>query len=203
MEIVLASRNNKKIKELQQLMAEVDIPDIKILSLNDVGIFDDIEENGLTFEENARIKASAGAAKGYITVADDSGLCVDALNGAPGVHSARFSGQGDDENNKLLQKKLEGLSKSERGASFVSAVVCIFPETNEEIVTFGEAKGYITEQPMGTNGFGYDPYFYYPPLDKTFAQMTAEEKNAISHRGIAMKKFAEKLVTYAKTHGLI
>ncbi|MBR5313916.1 MAG: RdgB/HAM1 family non-canonical purine NTP pyrophosphatase [Clostridia bacterium] len=202
MEIVLASRNKKKIAELQAMMSEIPSMDIKILSLDDIGVFDDIEENGETFEDNARIKASAGAEKGYITIADDSGLCVDALDGAPGVHSARFSGGGDAENNKLLVEKLKGLPTEKRTAHFRTNVVCIFPKQNDEIVTVGEVSGYITEQAAGTNGFGYDPYFFYPPFNKTFAQLTSEEKNSISHRGQAMRAFAEKLVEKAKKYNL-
>ncbi len=202
MELVLASRNKKKIAELQALLSDNSTLDIRILSLDDIGVFEDIEENGETFEDNARIKASAGAAKGYITIADDSGLCVDALGGLPGVHSARFSGGGDNENNKLLIEKLKGLPKEKRGAKFVTNVVCIFPEQNDEIVTKGEVLGYITEEPSGTNGFGYDPYFFYPPFNKTFASLTAEEKNSISHRGQAMRKFVEELIKKAKEYNL-
>ena len=192
MDIVLASRNKKKIAELQKLMSKIEDIRINILSLDDIGITEDIEENGSTFEENARIKANAGASKGYITIADDSGLCVDALDGAPGVHSARFSGEGDEGNNRLLLEKLKGLPKEKRTARFVSKVVCIFPKQDFEIVTEGEALGYITETPAGDGGFGYDPYFFYPPFGKTFAQLTADEKNLISHRGNAMKGFAEE-----------
>lgn len=202
MNIVLASRNKKKIAELQSMMANIKEIDVKILSLDDIGITEDIEENGNTFEDNARIKASAGASKGYITVADDSGLCVDALNGAPGVHSARFSGGGDAENNQLLKKKLSGLPTEKRGAKFVTNVVCIFPEQGYEIVTAGSVEGYITEEAAGENGFGYDPYFFYPPFGKTFAQLSAEEKNAISHRGKAMKDFVTELEKTAKKFNL-
>lgn len=203
MNIVLASRNKKKIAELEELMRQISSVEIKILSLDDIGVTEDIEENGDTFEDNARIKASAGAAKGYITIADDSGLCVDALDGAPGVHSARFSGGGDEDNNRLLIEKLKGLPKEKRTASFVSSVVCIFPELNKEIVTLGKTEGYITEEAHGTNGFGYDPYFYYQPFEKTFAQLSSDEKNAISHRGKAMREFAEKLEGFIKEHSLI
>ena len=198
MEIVLASRNKKKIAELQTMMAEIHDVDVKILSLDDICVYDDIEENGLTFEDNARIKAREGAKKGYITIADDSGLCVDALDGQPGVHSARFSGGRDDENNALLIKKLEGLPQEKRSARFVTNVVCIFPKEGFEIKTEGKAEGYITEQPSGKNGFGYDPYFFYPPLNKTFAELTPEEKNAVSHRGKAMREFAKRLEETAK-----
>ncbi len=203
MNIVLASRNKKKIAELQSLMSEIKGIDIKILSLDDIGVFDDIEENGATFEANARIKASVGSKLGYITIADDSGLCVDALNGAPGVHSARFSGGDDEDNNKLLQEKLKGLPKEKRTARFVSNVVCIFPEQSYEIITKGEVDGYITEEAVGTNGFGYDPYFFYKPFGKTFAQLSAEEKNLISHRGKAMKAFAVEFEKKVKEFNLL
>lgn len=202
MELVLASRNKKKIAELQAMMSGIDKLDIKILSLDDIGFFDEIEENGQTFEENARIKANAGASLGYITIADDSGLCVDALNGQPGVYSARFSGGGDKENNMLLVEKLKGLPFEQRGACFKTSVVCIFPEQHIEIVTEGEVRGYITEEARGTNGFGYDPHFFYPPFNKNFAELTSEEKNAISHRGQAMKAFAEELVKVAEKYNL-
>lgn len=202
MEIVLASRNKKKIAELQTMMSAIPSVDIKILSLDDIGVFEDIEENGKTFEENARIKAMAGASLGYITIADDSGLCVDALNGAPGVLSARFSGGNDDDNNKLLVEKLKGLPKEKRTARFMTSVVCVFPKQKDEIVTVGTVEGYITEQPSGTNGFGYDPYFFYPPFNKTFAELSSEEKNAVSHRGKAMKAFGEKLAEKIKEYNL-
>ena len=202
MDIVLASRNKKKIDELKAMLSSVSSNTINILSLDDIGITDDIEENGDTFEENARIKAMAGASKGYITVADDSGLCVDALNGAPGVHSARFSGHGDKENNKLLIEKLKDVPAEKRTARFVTNVVCIFPEQKDEIVTKGEVSGYITETPSGKNGFGYDPYFYYPPYNKTFAQLTQLEKNNISHRGKAMRSLVNILAEKIKEYDL-
>ena len=202
MELVLASRNKKKIAELQAMLSSETSLDIKILSLDDIGVFEDIEENGNTFEENARIKAMAGASRGYITIADDSGLCVDALGGQPGVHSARFSGGNDDDNNKLLVEKLKGLPTEKRTARFVTNVVCIFPEQNDEIITTGEVEGYITEEASGTNGFGYDPHFFYPPYNKTFAMLSAEEKNAISHRGKAMESFRQKLIEKVKQYNL-
>lgn len=202
MEIVLASRNKKKIAELQSLMGSIKDIDIKILSLDDIGITEDIEENGDTFEANARIKAQAGASKGYITIADDSGLCVDALGGNPGVLSARFSGGNDDDNNRLLLEKLKGLPTEKRGAHFKSTVVCIFPKEGFEIVTEGKAEGYITEEASGDGGFGYDPYFFYPPFGKTFAALTPEEKNSISHRGTAMKAFASELTKKIKEYNL-
>ena len=192
MDIVLASRNKKKIKELETLLSSVTSVKINILSLDDIGCTEDIEENGSTFEENARIKASVPSKMGYISIADDSGLMVDALGGAPGIHSARFSGKGDKANNELLMEKLKGLPTEKRSARFVTSVVCIFPEQNEEIVTNGVCEGYITEEPHGDSGFGYDPYFFYPPLNKTFSELSADEKNAVSHRGKAIRDFAKE-----------
>jgi len=196
MDIVLASRNKKKIRELETLLANMMSCSIRVLSLDDIGVLEEIEENGTTFEENARIKASVPAKLGYISIADDSGLCVDALNGAPGVHSARFSGGGDDDNNALLQEKLKGLPKEKRSAHFSSCIVCIIPKENKEIVAHGRCDGFITENASGNGGFGYDPYFYYPPLNKTFAELSPEEKNEVSHRGMAIKAFAKEFQNY-------
>ena len=192
MKIVLASRNKKKIKELQTLLGEY-IEGIEILSLDDVGIYGEIEENGSSFTENALIKASAAAKSGYIGVGDDSGLEVYALDGAPGIYSARYAGEhGDDAaNNELLLKNLEGVS--ERGARFVCAIACVFPDGSEPVSVFGTAQGEIISEYRGEGGFGYDPLFYYPQLDKTFGELTAEEKNKISHRSAAIKLLADAL----------
>ncbi len=196
MKIVLASRNKKKKAELQTLLSKY-IEGIEILSLDDVGILEDIEEDGATFEENALIKARAAAESGYIGVGDDSGLEVDALGGAPGVYSARYSGgHGDDEaNNDLLLKNLEG--KSNRSARFVSCIACVFPEAYglSSFTVRGKIEGEILEARQGKGGFGYDPLFYYAPFGKTLAEVTQEEKNSVSHRANAIKLFAEKLKT--------
>ncbi len=193
MKILLASRNKKKIRELETLLASVSSDRIEILSLDDIGFHDEIEETGETFEENSLIKANTGAKLGYITVADDSGLAVDALDGAPGVYSARYSGEGatDEKNNAKLLAALDGLPEEKRGAKFVSVVVCAFPDGSEPIVVRGECPGIILTEGRGSDGFGYDPLFLYEPAGKTFAELTADEKNAISHRGRAMKAFAE------------
>ena len=194
MKIVLASRNAKKINELRELLSK-DIGDVEILSLDDVGIYGEIEEDGETFEENALIKARTAAASGYIGVGDDSGLEVDVLGGAPGVYSARYAGEhGDDEaNNDLLLKNLE--DKSDRGARFVCCIACVFPESYgyEPIVVKGFVEGEILTERQGKGGFGYDPVFFCPELGKTLAEVTADEKNKVSHRGNAIKAFAEKL----------
>ena len=192
MKIVLASRNKKKIKELQTLLGEY-IEGIEILSLDDVGIYGEIEENGESFAENALIKASVAAGSGYIGIGDDSGLEVDALGGAPGIYSARYSGEhGDDAaNNALLLKNLEGVEN--RSARFVCALACVFPDGSEPISVFGTAEGVILSEYRGEGGFGYDPLFWFPSLGKTFGELSAEEKNKISHRSNAIRLFAEAL----------
>ncbi len=195
MNIVLASRNAHKIRELQAFLSAVD-PSITILSLDDIGFVGDIEEDGTTFEENALIKARAVAKRGYIGVADDSGLEVDALNGAPGVYSARYAGEhGDDhKNNQLLLENLKDTPDDKRTAHFVSVIACAFPEDQHApIVCRGTCPGTILHAYRGTGGFGYDPLFYYAPFDKTYAEMTPDEKNQISHRANAMKLFSEAL----------
>lgn len=193
MKIVLASRNEKKKAELQVLFSKY-IENVEILSLNDVGIYGEIEENGTTFEENALIKASAAAKSGYIGVGDDSGLEVKSLGGQPGVYSARYAGEhgDDDANNALLIKNLQGIE--DREAKFVCAIACVFPgHDKKDIVVRGEVKGEIIDSPRGGNGFGYDPYFYYPPFKKTLAEATPEEKNSVSHRGRAIALLVDEL----------
>jgi len=188
--VVLASKNKKKIKELQIFLKELISEDIEVLSLEDIGFEGDIEENGNSFEENSIIKASVPAKYGYIGIADDSGLCVEALNGAPGIYSARFSGGSDEDNNDLLLSKLKGVSN--RNAKYVCAMSCVFPDHKNDFTVVGECHGIITQKRMGNGGFGYDPLFYYEDFKKTFAQVSLEEKNKVSHRAVAMKKFAEK-----------
>jgi XTP/dITP diphosphohydrolase len=193
MKIVLASRNKKKISELNALL-EKHIPEIEVLSLDDIGFEDEIVEDGETFEDNAYIKASTVARLGYIGVGDDSGLCVDALDGAPGVYSARYAGEhGDDAaNNALLLKNLA--DKDDRTARFVCAIACVFPEdVSRGYFVRGEVEGRIIDEYRGEGGFGYDPLFYYEPFGKTLAEMSAEEKNSISHRGRAIENFAQML----------
>ena len=194
MKIVLASRNKKKKVELQALLSQY-IDGIEILSLDEVGIYGEIEEDGVTFEENALIKARTAAESGYVGVGDDSGLEVDALGGAPGVYSARYAGEhGDDEaNNNLLLKNLEG--KSDRSARFVCCIACVFPEKYgyEPIVVRGHVEGEILTERHGNGGFGYDPLFYFKQFGKTLAEVSPEEKNSVSHRANAIKLFAEKL----------
>ena len=198
MKIVLASRNRKKIGELRTILSE-SFSELEILSLDDVGLFDEIEENGNSFEENALIKARVAASSGYIGVGDDSGLTVDALLGDPGIYSARyaarcnFAGDHDDEgNNQALLQNLRGVPTEKRTGAFVCAIGGVLPDGREFTVR-GEAKGRLLEEYRGGGGFGYDPLFFYEPLDKTFAELTPDEKNAVSHRGIAVRAFAKAL----------
>lgn len=192
MKILLASHNKNKIAELEALLKTV-CADAEVVSLSDVGFTDEIIEDGTTFEENALIKARTGARLGYITVADDSGLMVDALGGAPGVYSARYAGEdgNTEKNNAKLLTALQGVPQDKRTAHFVSVVACVFPDGREDIVVRGECPGEILTSPRGKTGFGYDPLFWYAPFGKTYAEMTAEEKNSISHRGVAMQAFAK------------
>lgn len=200
MKIVLASRNRHKIGELQALLAKY-LSNVEVLSLDDIGFEGDIVEDGEGFYDNAYIKASTVAKLGYIGVGDDSGLCVNALDGAPGVYSARYAGEhGDDAaNNALLLKNLS--DKEDRSAQFVCAVACVFPEDVSHAHIFrGTVEGKIIDEYRGEGGFGYDPLFYYEPFDKTLAQMSAEEKNSISHRGKAIELFAEFIKEYEEEY---
>lgn len=185
---ILASGNAHKLEEIQAMLDDFEY---ELCSLKDVGLSDlEIIEDGDTFEANAYIKAKAVQdAVGGITIADDSGLEVDALNGAPGVHSARYAGEhGDDEaNNKKLVEALKAVPKNERTARFVSVIVMLF-EDGTALTARGTVEGIMLDKPLGENGFGYDPLFYYPPLGKTTAELTMAEKNEISHRGNALKK---------------
>lgn len=198
MKIVLASRNRKKIGELKTLLAE-SFPALEVLSLDDVGIHDEIEENGNTFEENALIKARVAASSGYIGVGDDSGLTVEYLCGEPGIYSARYAaikhyagGHDDEANNQLVLKNLEGVPAEKRGAAFVCAIGCVLPDGRSFTVR-GEVHGRILTEYHGNGGFGYDPLFYYEPYGKTLAEVTPAQKNAVSHRGKAIRAFAERL----------
>lgn len=190
-EFVLASNNKKKIAELEAILSSK-LPNVKILSLADIGYTEEIIEDGKTFEENAKIKASVPASLGYIGIADDSGLCVDALNGEPGIYSARYSGGGDDGNINKILEKLKDIPYEKRTAKFVCTMCCVFPD-GESFCVKGEVQGIITEQRSGDGGFGYDPVFYYPPYGKTFSEISKEDKNKISHRARAIEALAERL----------
>lgn len=194
MKIVLASRNRHKIAELETMLRGY-LPEVEILSLDEVGITEEIEENGSTFEENALIKAKAAAKSGYIGVGDDSGLTVEALGGAPGIYSARYAGgHGDDEaNRKLLLQNLAGIA--DRRAAFVCAIACVFPDGREPIVVTGRCDGKILYQEEGNGGFGYDSLFCYEEYDRSFAAVTQEQKDAVSHRARAISRFAEEFAS--------
>lgn len=195
MKLVLASKNKKKLVELDTILSQLGV---QVCSEADAGVDVEVEETGTTFEENSLLKAKAVMeASGLPAVADDSGLCVDALNGAPGVYSARYGGEGLDDTGRyrLLLENMRG--QMPRTAKFVSVITCCFPN-GDVISARGECSGTIAFAPMGEDGFGYDPVFFVPSLKKTFAQMTAEEKNAISHRGKALAAFQVKLEEYLK-----
>ena len=190
---VLATHNPGKLKEMAQILEKFHV---EVVMPADLGIDVDVEETGTTFAENAMLKAKAVcAASGLPAIADDSGLCVDALNGGPGVYSARYGGEGLDDigRYRLLLNNLRGANT--RAAHFACAMACAFPN-GDELTAEGRCDGAIAFAPMGEGGFGYDPVFLVPEMRKTFAQMTAEEKSGISHRGRAMEKFVEKLETY-------
>lgn len=195
MKIVLASRNKHKIGEWQATLGKY-VDGIELLSLDEVGITEDIEEDGETFEENALIKARAAARSGYFSIGEDSGLAVNALDGAPGVYSARYAGEhgNDAKNNALLLENLA--AKTDRSAKFVCVIGFVDPAHPEEGRTFrGETPGVILHEARGEGGFGYDPLFYYEAAGKTFSEMSGEEKNAVSHRGQAIALFAHYLKT--------
>lgn len=185
MKVLLASNNGHKIKEIKEILGDF----FDVVSLREAGVESDPEETGATFEENARIKAVAGMkASGMPCIADDSGLEVFALDGLPGVMSARYAGgHGDDSaNNEKLLRELE--NASDRSARYV-CVICIAFPNGHEIVARGECRGTILKEARGEGGFGYDPLFFFPQFGKTFAEITAEEKNEVSHRKAALREF--------------
>jgi XTP/dITP diphosphohydrolase len=193
--ILLASRNRKKLDELRRILAPA-LPDAEVIGLDDVDSYDEVPESGATFAENALIKARAGLQHtGLPTVADDSGLAVDALNGMPGVLSARWAGgHGDDEANLRLVLDQVGDVPDERlGAAFVCSVAYV--DGAREILTEGRMPGRLVREPRGTNGFGYDPIFVAAGTDRTSAELSVPEKDAISHRGQALRALAVELQT--------
>ena len=193
MRLLLASRNRKKLAELRRILAPA-LPDVEVVGLDDVEPYAEVPESGATFEENAVIKAREGHQRtGLPTVADDSGLTVEALNGMPGVLSARWAGgHGDDEANLRLVLDQVGHVPDERlSAAFVCAVAYV--DDDHEIVTEGRMPGRLVRAPRGTNGFGYDPIFQPTGYDRTSAELDTEEKDAISHRGQALRALADRL----------
>ena len=195
MRFVLATHNPGKLREMGEILKDFGI---EVVSPKDLGITVDVEETGTTFAENAMLKAKAICqAAGLPAIADDSGLCVDALNGAPGVYSARYGGEGLDDRGRylLLLSSLRGAPT--RAAHFACAVACAFPN-GDTLTAEGRCDGSIAYAPLGEGGFGYDPVFLLPGTGKTFGQLTQEEKSAVSHRGRALKDFAGKLDAYLK-----
>ena len=192
MRFVVATHNRKKLEELSRILSALDI---EAVTGDQIGVvLSEPDETGVTFEENARIKAeSACRETGLPAVADDSGLMVDALDGAPGVHSARYAGTGasDADRNVKLLNALKDTPKERRTAKFVSVICCVFPD-GRKIVVRGECQGTIGLAPQGKDGFGYDPVFV-TQSGKTFAELSPQEKDAISHRGIALRKLADQL----------
>ena len=196
MKLVLASQNKGKLKEMQAILGELGI---EVVLQSELGLAVDVEETGTTFAENATLKAKAVMeASGLPAIADDSGLCVDWLQGAPGIYSARYGGvDSDEERNQLLLSNMKGAL--DRSAHFHADIVCCFP--NGDILnTAGDIFGTIAYAPNGEGGFGYDPIFFVPSLCKTLAQVPAEDKNAISHRGNALRAMAVKLKEYMENH---
>lgn len=190
---VLASHNPGKLKEMSAILEDLGV---EVVLPSQVGVDAEVEETGETFEANALLKAKAVCqAAGLPAIADDSGLCVDALGGAPGVYTARYGGEGltDAQRYTLLLNALRG--QTNRAAHFVSVVACAFPN-GDTLTAEGRCDGTIAFAPMGTEGFGYDPVFFVPELRKTFAQMDGVEKASISHRGKALQAFCKELATY-------
>ena len=187
--LVLATRNKGKVSEFKRLLADFCV---EIKSLDDFGPIPMVEEDGRTFEDNAYKKASFTAkVLGMPALADDSGLMVRALDGVPGVHSARYAGDGatDEANNLKLLNAMKGVEGRE--ATFMCIIAIAVPR-GPALIYEGTCDGLITHDMIGSGGFGYDPVFYYPPLDKTFAEMSPEEKNSVSHRGKAMAELRDE-----------
>ncbi|MGN1433797.1 MAG: XTP/dITP diphosphatase [Ruminococcus sp.] len=194
MKFIIATNNPKKLKELERILNPLGI---NAVSAKEEGIsLDDVEETGTTFAENAFIKAEAAFKKtGLPSVADDSGLCVDALDGRPGIYSARYAGENatdTDKNNKLLTE-LKDVSEKDRTAHFTCAICCILPN-GDKIEVEGICEGSIAFEPHGNGGFGYDPIFKYG--DKSYAELSSNEKDAVSHRGKALRKLKAELEKY-------
>ena len=195
MKFVLATHNPGKLKEMADILSSLGV---EVVSPSDLGVDVEVEETGATFAENAMLKARAICeASGLPAIADDSGLCVDALNGGPGVYSARYGGEGLDDagRTRLLLENMRG--QTTRAAHFACAIACVFPN-GKTLTAEGRCDGAVAFAPMGTGGFGYDPVFLVPEKGKTFSQLTEAEKNEISHRGKALRDFAGKLETYLK-----
>ncbi len=199
-QIVLATRNQGKIRELQALMRDFDID---VISVADIPDAPEVEENGRTFLDNSLKKAREIAmATGIMALADDSGLVVDALDGAPGVYSARFAGEDatDEKNNRKLLTEMKEVPDEKRTARFKCVMVLYHP-SGQWISAEGSCEGIISREPAGSQGFGYDPVFFVPEIGRSMAELSSEEKNAISHRGNALKRLREKLPEFLEKVG--
>ena len=199
MKLLIGTNNAHKAKEIRDML-----PEFEILRPKDIGLDMDVEETGNSFEENALIKAKAFAeASGLVTLADDSGLEVDCLNGEPGIYSARYCPKPGADDKDRRDYLLENIRKNgaERPwtARFVCEIAVVFPGENKTLMTVGTCEGEIIPEERGTGGFGYDPIFYMPDKDMTLSEMTEEQKNAVSHRGNAIKKAAPLLRKYAES----
>ena len=193
--IIFATGNPGKIREIREILADFGV---EVVSMNDAGIQLEIAEDGKTFAENALIKARTVCdASGEITMSDDSGLVVDALDGEPGIYSARWLGETTsyDVKNAEILHRLEGVPEEQRSARFVCAVACVFPD-GTELTSEGVFEGRIGYESKGENGFGYDPIFYVPSEGRYSAELSPEEKNSMSHRGQALRKMKEQLRAY-------
>lgn len=189
--VLLATQNAHKASEMKEIL-----PDYEILTLKDISFEDDIEENGDSFEANALIKARAAHARsGLVCIADDSGLCVDSLGGRPGIYSARYSGGSFHDNNVKLLAELKEVPKERRTAQFVCSAACVYPNGRESVHT-AKVAGHITEHLEGEEGFGYDPVFFCDEKNKTYANMSADEKNSVSHRKRAFEMLKCELDKY-------
>lgn len=190
MKVILASKNQHKLTELSAILSQLGF---EIALESEYGLDIDVEETGTTFEENSFLKADAVMkASGLPVLADDSGLMVDALDGAPGVYSARYGHKASDkERTAYLLENMKDVPEERRGAKFVCVITCLFPD-GRKIVARGECPGAIARAPHGENGFGYDPVFYLPELGMTYAELPSEQKNAISHRARALQEFCRK-----------
>ena len=192
MKVFIATKNQKKLVELSRILEPMGFDVVCERDLDKP--LDEVEETGTTFEENAILKAKAGLSRtGFISVADDSGICVDYLGGAPGIFSARYSGGGDEMNNRKILEELDGIPMEKRTAYYVAAIACVFPDGREFTVR-GECHGHIAFEESGTCGFGYDPLFISEK--GCFGHLSAEEKDSISHRGKALRLFKEELLKY-------
>ena len=195
MKAVLASKNPHKLVEIQAILGKLGM---EVILQSELGIDIDVEETGTTFEENSLLKAEAVMqASGLPSLADDSGIAVDALDGAPGIYSARYGNKNsDEERTAFLLENMQGVPDDQRAARFVCVITCVWPD-GRKIVARGECHGVLTHEVRGEGGFGYDPVFYVPELGKTLAEIPAEHKNAISHRAKALQEFCSIACTVA------